>query len=103
MPASLEHRSKDFSQGVPFILLPAVLIIPALRFVAICPPSYGKFLGLPIVVIFAASELWGVVKMFRCFIGKWDLTAIGSIFCSVIGLAVLLYIFGVCVLAMRSH
>jgi hypothetical protein len=103
MQMSLEHRHKSFSRGLPFILLPAILIVPTLQFLTICPPASAKFLAPLMVVIFAASELWGVFKMIRCFIGKWDLTAVGSILCSVIGLTVLLYIVGVFVLAMRSQ
>ncbi len=99
MPTSPELRRRTFFQAAPLVLLPAILIIPALRFVSICPPSYGQRLAISIAILFAASELWGVIKMSRCLIGKWDLTAIGAIFGSVIGLLVLLLMVGIGILA----
>jgi hypothetical protein len=54
-------------------------------------------------MIFAASELWGVVKMFRCFTGKWDLAAGGSLLGSAIGLTVLIGIASVLFFAMHAR
>jgi len=99
MPTAPELRRRTFFQAAPFVLVPAILIIPALRFLSICPPSYGLRVAISIAFVFAASELWGVIKMSRCLIGKWDLTAIGAIFGSVIGLLVLLLMLGIAVLA----
>jgi hypothetical protein len=103
MSVTPEQRIKTFFQGAPFVLLPAILLVPALKLLTICPPGYGKYLAPAVLLIFAASELWGVRKMFRCFTGKWDLTAAGSIIGSVMGVTVLLFIFGVFFLAMRAR
>jgi hypothetical protein len=103
MPASPELRRRTFFEAAPFVLLPAILIIPALTFVSICPPSYGLRLAISIALVFATSELWGVIHMLRCFIGKWDLTAIGAILGSVIGGLVLLGMLFIGVLAMHPR
>ena len=103
MHAHLEQRRRNFFQGLPFILFPAILIVPALRFVSICPPSYGQRLAISIAIAIAASELWGVIHMFKCFVGKCDLTAMGAIFGAAVGGVVLLFMLFVGVLAMHPR
>jgi hypothetical protein len=91
MPISVNRRYNYFLRGVPFLLLPAVLIIPALKFLTVCPPEYAKKIAVSFLVVVCASEIWGLTKMFRCFTGKIDFTAIGAIVCSAIGLLVLIF------------
>ena len=89
----------NFYYGALFTLLPAALIFPALRLLVICPPSYGAFLAIAVIVIFVAAESYGLVRIFKCLIGKWDLTAIGSILCAAVGLSMLLLLFGIWILS----
>jgi hypothetical protein len=91
VPLSLERRRQNFFQGAPFVLLPAALLVPALKFLTICPPSYGKIIAEFVLVTFSCSEIWGLAKMFRCFSGKLDLIGLGAILCSVISLLVLTF------------
>jgi hypothetical protein len=86
---NIEPRTKRFLQGAVLVLVPAALLIPAIAFFTICPPAYAKIIFTALLAVFTASAALGLVRLFGCFTRQLDLVAIGTIVCSVIGLAVL--------------
>ena len=71
------------------VLVPAALLIPAIAFFTICPPAYAKIGLTTLVTIFAASEIWGLVKLYGCVARKLDLATVTGVLCGAIGILVL--------------
>src|SRR5690348_3326088 len=89
MQMNLGLRRRIFLQSLPFVLVPALLVIPSLKFFSMCPPEYGQVLAWVLLLLFGASELWGLIGMFRCFTGTLDPIFVGCVLSSVVGLLTL--------------
>src|SRR5512142_1828367 len=91
MSTNQGSRTRSFFQGAAFILLPAAAILPALKFLTVCPPDYGRIAATSVLVVFSVSEILGLTRMVRCFNRRADIVAVGAILCSVVGFFVLAF------------
>lgn len=60
----------------PFALTPALLFLPALAYVSVCPPEQALIVGSTFFTIAAASEAWALTRLLKSikwqFGGKFD-------------------------------
>jgi hypothetical protein len=85
-------RRRSLITGAIAVLAPSILIIPALRFLTVCPPKFGKPAAVLLLVVFSASEVFGVAATLRSTTGKLDLIGVLALLCLAVGLVTLAFI-----------
>ena len=96
---AMEKRTILLLQGLPLAVLPPLIALPLLRFVAITVPSSARFINTFIVIAVVASETCALHKLARSLARKLDLTVILALMALafavfVIGAVVLSFMFG---------
>ena len=89
-----DTRRKNLSiNALPFVLIPAALLVPALTFLTVCPPSYGPTVMRVLAWGFIASEAWGIGKLTLSinwdFNRTFDPTALFGMMAIILGAAVM--------------
>jgi hypothetical protein len=83
MPKSRQH---NLTVAGILVIVPASLVFPVLAFFTICPPQYGRYLGMVFFLGFAASEAYGIIAAIRSVKRKLDLIGGVAILCIAGGL-----------------
>ena len=85
-----EPRKALLFRALPFALLPAVLFVPALAILTVCPPAFGPFLMCLLAAAFVASEAHAVPRLVWVLRGRIDWVTGIALVAAIIGSLVFL-------------
>ena len=85
-------RRGSLIRGAIAVLAPAILIIPVLQLLTVCPPKYGKPAADLFLAVSFASEVFGIIATLRSATGKRDLLGVLALLCLAVGFVTLVFI-----------
>jgi uncharacterized membrane protein YfcA len=83
------ERRAGLIRGIVLALIPAILFLPVVAMLTICPHDYAQYVLLPIMVAFSISEVVAGWQLSHVLKNKFDLLSVGAVAGLLVGALVL--------------
>ena len=85
----METRRQVLRRGIGFCVVPAILFLPTVAALTVCPPTYGIFIMKSLAITFIASAAYGIFRLALLAERAMDFESVVGFLAIAIGLLVI--------------